>query len=623
MPKQKKIQVRTQRRMNGTARLPSKLRSIQFIITLTFTGVAVLVAIIVSLLLYDKFASTAEDNANLNMQQIVEQVTYNLDLYVEGMRNIYEMAERQIANVGSIDSPVLQERLSTMMQTREDLFSVAVFTPQGELVLNQPQSAMRRNTKLTEQSWFTEPSKTQDIFFSPPHIQNLFEYKYNWVVSMSKRITYREGGVSKTGILLIDFNFRTIDELSKQVQLGKRGYAYILDNLGNIVYHPQQQLIYAGLKYENVEPVLEYSFRSYLDESTGEKRFITVRTLPQTGWKIVGVAYYDEIVTTKRDLNRFLSVFLAVVILCVIVVSILLSARIARPIRRLERTVKQVGEGDLYTPINVSGAYEVEQLSKRFNQMLQRIRQLMDQIIFEQEAKRKGELEVLQAQINPHFLYNTLNSVIRLAERGKTDEVVRMIQSLSKFFRISLSKGKAFIRMEEELDHIRHYLVIQSIRFRGKFTYEITAEEQVLGLRTLKLILQPIVENALYHGIEMMPDEGFISIDAKLDGGNVVIRVSDNGLGMSPEVMNGILSGSIRSDKGSGVGVKNVHERIGLYYGREYGLAFESELEEGTTVTITFPAEMAEPAEMANLAERAGPSGPAKPAEGQKGGGTS
>ncbi|MFP4977899.1 histidine kinase [Paenibacillus sp. CN-4] len=623
MPKQKKIQVRTQRRMNGTAKLSSKLRSIQFIITLTFTGVAVLVAIIVSLLLYDKFASTAEDNANLNMQQIVEQVTYNLDLYVEGMRNIYEMAERQIANVGSIDSPVLQERLSTMMQTREDLFSVAVFTPQGELVLNQPQSAMRRNTKLTEQSWFTEPSKTQDIFFSPPHIQNLFEYKYNWVVSMSKRITYREGGVSKTGILLIDFNFRTIDELSKQVQLGKRGYAYILDNLGNIVYHPQQQLIYAGLKYENVEPVLEYSFRSYLDESTGEKRFITVRTLPQTGWKIVGVAYYDEIVTTKRDLNRFLSVFLAVVILCVIVVSILLSARIARPIRRLERTVKQVGEGDLYTPINVSGAYEVEQLSKRFNQMLQRIRQLMDQIIFEQEAKRKGELEVLQAQINPHFLYNTLNSVIRLAERGKTDEVVRMIQSLSKFFRISLSKGKAFIRMEEELDHIRHYLVIQSIRFRGKFTYEITAEEQVLGLRTLKLILQPIVENALYHGIEMMPDEGFISIDAKLEGGNVVIRVSDNGLGMSPEVMNGILSGSIRSDKGSGVGVKNVHERIGLYYGREYGLAFESELEEGTTVTITFPAEMAEPAEMANLAERAGPSGPAKPAEGQKGGGTS
>lgn len=124
-------------------------------------------------------------------------------------------------------------------------------------------------------------------------------------MSISKLIQYKENGVLKTGILLMDFNFRTIDELSKQVKLGKRGYAYILDQLGNIVYHPQQQLIYAGLKYENVEPVLEYAFRSYLDESTGEKRFITVRTLEQTGWKIVGVAYYDEIVTTKRDLNTF------------------------------------------------------------------------------------------------------------------------------------------------------------------------------------------------------------------------------------------------------------------------------------------------------------------------------
>lgn len=189
-----------------------------------------------------------------------------------------------------------------------------------------------------------------------------------------------------------------------------------------------------------------------------------------------------------------------------------MSARIARPIRKLERTLQQVGEGDLNTRIDVSGAYEVEQLSKRFNLMLQRIRQLMDQIIYEQETKRKGELEVLQSQINPHFLYNTLNSVIRLAERGKTEEVVTMIQSLSKFFRISLSKGNNMITVQEELDHVRHYLVIQSFRFKNKFRYEIEAQDEVLQCQTIKLILQPIVENALYHGIEMMPDEGFISI---------------------------------------------------------------------------------------------------------------
>ncbi|SDM25236.1 sensor histidine kinase [Paenibacillus jilunlii] len=574
----------------GRLRLPSKLRSIQLIITLTFTAVTVLVAVIVSFMLYNKFSATAEANANMNMQQIIEQVNYNLELYVKGMGNIFETAEEHITSSPSIDSPLLSERMDMLMSSREDLVSVAVFTPQGKYVVGTPGQSMRINTQLQSQSWFTSAVKNPEISYSAPHIQNLFKGRYTWVVSISKMIEYKENGQIRKGILLIDFNFRTIDELSRQVKLGKRGYAYILDPLGNIVYHPQQQLIYAGLKYENVEPVLEYKFRSYLDESTGEKRFITVRTLDLTGWKIVGVAYYDEIVTTKRDLNHFLAWFLGVVIVGVIVLSILLSWLIASPIRKLERTVKLVGEGDLNTPIHVSGAYEVEQLSRRFNMMLQRIRQLMDQIIYEQETKRKGELEVLQSQINPHFLYNTLNSVIRLAERGKTDEVVTMIQSLSKFFRISLSKGKNMITMQEELDHIRHYLVIQSFRFKNKFRYEIRAEEEVLAYQTIKLILQPIVENALYHGIEMLPDEGLITITAGLQEGLIVIRVSDNGLGMSKETLGTLLSGGGKSSSGSGVGVRNVNERIGLVYGREYGLAFESELEEGTTVTICFPA---------------------------------
>ncbi len=576
----------------GKRRFSSKLRSIQLITTLTFTTVAVLVAVIVSSMLYNKFAKTAEENANMNMQQIIEQVNYNLGLYVKGMRSIFETAEDQITNSASVDSPLLIERMGMLMGSREDLVSVAVFTPEGKYVIGTPGQEMRSNTQLESQSWFTSAKRSTEIAYSAPHIQNLFKGRYTWVVSISKLISYKENGEYKTGILLIDFNFRTIDELSKQVKLGKRGYAYILDPLGNIVYHPQQQLIYAGLKYENVEPVLEYAYRSYLDNSTGEKRFITVRTVEQTGWKIVGVAYYDEIVTTKRDLNWFLSWFLAVVILCVIIVSVLLSARISRPIRKLERTLQQIGEGDLNTRIDVSGAgvYEVEQLSKRFNLLLQRIRQLMDQIIYEQETKRKGELEVLQSQINPHFLYNALNSVIRLAERGKNEDVVTMIQSLSKFFRISLSRGDNIITVQEELDHIRHYLVIQSFRFKNKFRYAIVAQEEVLLCETIKLILQPIVENALYHGIEMMPDEGLISISAELKEGLIIIRVSDNGLGMSKETMKVILTGGSKSGYGSGVGVRNVNERIELYYGREYGLSFESEIEEGTTVTLIFPA---------------------------------
>ncbi len=586
----KRVNIQPKRNMPKMPRIRESFRiqSIQTIITVSFTLMTILVVVVVSLMLYNKFSKTAEENAHLNIQQIIEQVNYHLELYVKGMQDIYEVVEGQINDAPDISSPLLREQLSTLLHTREDLVSVGLFTPAGELVLDVPDLDM--NTMLEEQSWFESAhSQPQKLSFSAPHIQNLYKGQYKWVVSLSRIIKYKDHGTVKEGILLVDANFRTIDELSRKVSLGKRGYAYIIDDLGNLVYHPQQQLIYAGLKYENLEPVLKYAYGSYTDKPAGEPRYITIRTVEPIKWKVVGVAYPDEIVTTKKDLNPFIGWFLLVVCAAVVVLAIFVSAKISQPLRRLEKSVQSVGQGDFSTPIHVSGAHEVVQLSKRFNFMLHRIRQLMDQIIHEQEAKRKSELDVLQSQINPHFLYNTLNSVVRLAEKGKKEEIVATITSLSKFFRISLSKGKNIIPLEEELEHVRHYLIIQQIRFKNKFHYAIECEEGVLSCVTLKLILQPIVENAIHHGIEKMSDEGFIRITAALQEEQLVIKIADNGLGMTKQLMDQLLTGSVRS-RGSGVGVKNVNERIRLYYGKSFGLSFESELEEGTTVTITMPA---------------------------------
>ncbi|WP_160041632.1 MULTISPECIES: sensor histidine kinase [Paenibacillus] len=554
----------------------------------------IFVVVAVSFMLYNKFSKTAEENAYLNIRQIIEQVSYHLELYVKGMQDIYEVVEDQINETPDISSPVLREQLATLLRTREDLVSLGLFTPTGNLVMDVPDLDMRRNTLLETQSWFESArARPQKLSFSAPHIQNLYKGQYKWVVSLSRMVKYKENGVTKQGVLLADVNFRTIDELSRKVSLGKRGYAYVIDDLGNLVYHPQQQLIYAGLKYENLEPVFDYAYGSYTDKSTGELRYITVRTVDPIRWKIVGVAYPDEIVTTQRDLNRFVFWFLLVICAAVAVLAFFVSAKISQPLLKLEKSVQSAGQGDFSTPIHVSGAHEVVQLSKRFNFMLHRIRQLMDQIIYEQEAKRKSELDVLQSQINPHFLYNTLNSVIRLAERGKKEEIIATITSLSKFFRISLSRGKNIITVEEELEHVRHYLIIQKIRFKNKFDFSIECDEKAASCKTLKLILQPIAENAIVHGIEKMQDAGFIRITATAADDRLTMKVSDNGLGMTKQVMEQLLSGGVRSG-GSGVGVKNVNERIRLYYGKTYGLSFESELEEGTTVTITLPAEQSE-----------------------------
>ncbi|NNV03170.1 MAG: sensor histidine kinase [Brevibacillus sp.] len=567
-----------------------KMKSIQFIITASFTLVTVAVMLFVGVMLYSKFSETAEQNAFLHTQQMIDQVSFNLNSYLDSMKEIFELAAEKIRRSENVPDDKLTERLGTILETREDLVSVAVFSREGELIAAYPQAAMRKNTRLQEQSWFQAALRDPGhISFSLPHIQNLFQGEYKWVVSMSRGISVSQNGEREDAILLVDVNFKTIDDLCQRVELGKKGYVYIIDLAGNIVYHPQQQLIYVGLKNENRAIALKNSYGSYVDESDGERRLVTIKTLDDIGWKIVGVSYMDEIATTKKEISGFIFWLLVVVIAVVVFVLTYISAAISRPIRNLERSMQQVEKGDFTVNLAVRGSHEVEQLSRRFNHMVIRIRQLMDQIIREQEAKRKSELEVLQAQINPHFLYNTLNSVVRMVGIGKNEDVITTITALSKLFRISLSKGKNIITVQEELEHVRNYLVIQKMRYKNKFTYEITAQDEVLPCKTLKLLLQPIVENAIYHGIEPLADQGRITVSAERSDGDILFRVRDNGLGIPPHVLEQIGSGQIKSKDGSGVGIKNVHERIRLFFGEAYGLSIESDEETGTTVTIRIP----------------------------------
>ncbi|WP_282937418.1 sensor histidine kinase [Paenibacillus sp. RC67] len=568
-----------------------RTRSIQFIITASFTLITITVMVIVSVLVYNKFAHTAEQNTFLSNQQIVEQINYNLDVYLKGMTEVFELVDQKIRTSKTIPNDQLTEQLTTIFETREDIVSMALFTESGEPITGLPMAEMRKNTKLTEQSWFLSAMESPNhLSFSLPHIQNLYKGQYKWVVSMSKGITITRNNETINAVLLIDVNFKTMDELFRRVNLGKKGYVYIIDeSAGNIIYHPQQQLIFIGLKYENVEQALKYTYGSYLDESTGEKRLITIKTVNNIGWKIIGVSYMDEIVATKKEIGTFIGWLLLFVILFVLLISAFMSAKISQPIKRLDKSMRKVEQGDFNIHIPTTGNDEVGRLSRRFNMMVTQIRQLMDQNIREQESKRKSELEVLQSQINPHFLYNTLNSVVRMAGSGKSEDVITMITSLSKFFRISLSRGKTIITVQEELEHIRNYLIIQKIRYKNKFDFEITAEEQTLSCQTLKLLLQPLVENAIYHGIEYMVDEGHIHISASIRDGKLLFEVLDNGLGIPPEKLEQLSTGQVRSEEGSGVGVRNVQQRIKLSFGDEYGLHVESLQEEGTTVQVWLP----------------------------------
>ncbi|MEG0689047.1 MAG: histidine kinase, partial [Hungatella sp.] len=269
-----------------------------------------------------------------------------------------------------------------------------------------------------------------------------------------------------------------------------------------------------------------------------------------------------------------------------------ISSKITDPIKELEKSVNALEAGALDAEVYAGGSYEIQHLGSSIKHMARQIQVLMNDIVTEHESKRKSEFDTLQSQINPHFLYNTLDIIVWMIENERQSEAVKAVTALARFFRISLSKGKSIIPVRDELEHVRNYLMIQEMRYKNKFTYTIEAQEEVLELASLKLMLQPLVENAIYHGMEFMDGDGEIQIRASLCEGDLQFSIYDNGFGMTAEQVAGLLTetGHVPSGRGSGIGVNNVNKRIHLYFGEQYGLTILSEPDEGTTILIHLPA---------------------------------
>jgi two-component system sensor histidine kinase YesM len=288
-----------------------------------------------------------------------------------------------------------------------------------------------------------------------------------------------------------------------------------------------------------------------------------------------------------------------ILMICAVAFSILtafsLSKSIYTPIKKLHDVTKTITKNDLQALMTNENVDEITELGMSFNIMIGKIRDLLDSKIKEQENLKKAELRALQAQINPHFLYNTLDTIIWMAESKKTDQVIDIVSALSSFFRISLSKGKDWITIAEEIERTRSYLTIQRMRYRDIMDFKIEMDENVADYTILKLILQPLVENALYHGIKNKRQGGTICVRAKQKNVNeILIEVEDDGIGFTSEKLAQLQaeldndSGEIRLETGFGIG--NVNQRTKLYYGKQYGLSVRSEYNTGTCVTLVIPA---------------------------------
>ena len=572
--------------------------SIQVILSLSFTAVAVAGMIFLGLTLFLRFS--ASNNAQLakNSQRVLAQVNLNLDAYLRGMMRVSDTMYYRVIKNADLDSDSLDAQMALLYESnRDSLVSIAVFAQSGELVSATPLATLKKSVAPQRQDWFAAAvDRIENLHFSTPHVQNLFEdpdYRYRWVVSLSRQVELTRAGSIEGGVLLVDMSFSGIEQICKDVELASSdGYLYLIDGDGEIIYHPRQQLIYAGLLEENNRTAAGYEDGSHAETFGGAKRQVTVKTVGYTGWKLVGVVPADNIWDNYGQLLLFFLFVVLFSIFLLVFVNLHLSERISVPIKTLERAVKELEAGREEVDIDVSGPYEIERLGHSIRSMVSTMRHLMDDIIEQEAQKRRSELDVLQSQINPHFLYNTLDSVVWMTENGRTDEAILMVTSLARFFRISLSRGSNIIPIADELEHARHYLTIQKMRYKNKFSAVIAAEDGVEGLYTIKLIVQPILENAIYHGMAYADGDGEITVRARRDGGDVVIEVADNGPGMPEEMVERLLDQSYAAapgTKGSGIGLRNVHQRIRLTFGEEYGLAIHSEPDAGTTVCIRLP----------------------------------
>lgn len=565
-----------------------RLKSIQVIIAGTFTILTITCMLIVGLVLHSRFLRAAETNAMINARQIVEQIRINLDNYLEEMLKISDYVNFKIYMCEDLTSISLSEFLGDILRPREDIVSLAVFSEKGELVAGYPSCGFAEKEAVTRSRWFRLAVESPErLFFSSPHIRESKSGDNGRIVSLSRSTNFYRMDQGVGGVLLVDMNFNAIDQMFGKISLGKKGYVLILDSFGNVIFRPRNRPMLDKFDLNNI---LRGRDRSFVKNINGDRAIVTVSTVEHAEWRIIGISYIDDLIATRREISDFVIWMLALSAFLTIVMSIFMSFKISRPIKILENSMRRVSEGNFDTVSDVKGDNEVESLSRTFNMMLITIRNLMAQIVRDQAARRKSELNALQAQIQPHFLYNTLDSILWMAEKGNNNEVVSMVTALSRFFRLSLSDGKNVITVEEELEQVKNYLFIQENRYKNKFIYHFDVQADTLKCRIPKLLLQPIVENAIYHGIEGMADEGEIHISSSLDDGRLLLQVKDKGLGMSDEKLKSLINDLSQSKGSSSIGLKNVNERIKLHFGREFGINVESEQEMGTAVKLLLPA---------------------------------
>ena len=541
-------------------------------------GVVAIILCCCIVLFLDRYRSAMVQNARTGSAQTASQVSSTVGNYLRDMNQAMDLVVRSMSE----PEDSRNELLSAFLQFRPDVVAVTSYSEEGELLECWSLGREPREEIFQNLSFDLDTARASDgPYMSTPHVETIFESYYPWVVTMTAPL--EQGG--EAAWVSLDLSFSNISNHINNVGIGQRGYCFLMDRMGNIMYHPQQQLLYAGLKSEDTAALAALEDGTYVEDTV----IYAVTSVEDSSWRVVGVSFVDELVNRSvREMIGISAGLAGLVLAAALLTSWILSRMLSRPLWGLASAMERFErDADHFSYRPVRGTREVRELSQSFGHMVLRIQQLMSTVRQEEINLRKTELKALQAQINPHFLYNTLDSIAWMCERGRNADAVNMVHALARLFRISISRGHELIPIAKEIEHAESYLQIQKYRYKNQFTYEFDVDPECLDYYCNKITLQPIIENSINHGLDLLVEEGRIQVEVLQDGEDILFRVRDNGVGMSQEQVDAILEQD--PEDRTGIGIRNVNDRLRIYFGAPYGLNITSELDVGTCVEIRMP----------------------------------
>ncbi|AJH00921.1 hypothetical protein LF65_04381 [Clostridium beijerinckii] len=395
---------------------------------------------------------------------------------------------------------------------------------------------------------------------------------------------------TSNGLIQMQIREKSIFDIYKDSSFGKNSTIFIIDENGCIVSHPNKEKISTKIQPSIIENIKQ-NIGSFTTEIDGKNYMTVYSTIESSKWTLIATIPMDYIQSNNKWLLNTNLIIIMISFIFIILISVWVSSKIASPLERVGKAMKQLEKGDFEVRLDYDSNNEMGKIYKRYNAMAGEIKNLMEVIRKEEKKKKEAYIKVLQAQIKPHFLYNTLFTIKCLASIKKQPQIEELLDSLIRLLMASISKGGEFVSVYEEIEYIKNFALIQKYRFDDKFKVIFNISSEIQNYIVPKLIIQPIVENAIVHGMDAEINFIEIKIEGSVEGADIVFRIRDNGKGIDADKINMMLQASENKNKNgfNGMGIKNVNERIKLYFGEQYGLHYLSNIENGTEVIMRLP----------------------------------